>query len=117
MLGLGIYWGEGAKTTKRLWLCNNDPKLIKAWLAWCAHYLPTVEQYGQVYAHADVNGKMARRYWARLTGIRIRKKVVVTKSRKHPGETRISVRGTLRVCAGVGSAEWFVKTLYWISKL
>ena len=117
MLGLGLYWGEGSKTTKSLRLCNNDPKLIKMWLAWCARYLPTVAQYGQVYVHTDVDANDARRYWARTTRIRIKDKVVILKSRKDRTVTRVSLRGTLHIRAGVGSTEWFVKTMHWISKL
>jgi len=117
MLGLGLYWGEGAKTTKSLRLCNNDPKLIKMWLAWCARYLPTVGQRGQVYAHTDVDAKAARRYWARVTRIVISVNVVILKSRKDRTSTRVSLHGTLHVRAGVGSTEWFVKTMHWISKL
>lgn len=116
-LGLGLYWGEGSKTSKSLRICNNDPNLIKVWLAWCGRYLPTVSQYGQVYAHADVEAEKAKRYWSRITRIPISSKVVLLRSRKDRSVTRVSLRGTLRVRAGVGSAEWFVKTMYWISKL
>ena len=117
MLGLGLYWGEGAKTTKSLRLCNNDPKLIKMWLAWCARYLPTVAHYGQVYVHTDVDAKAARQYWARITRISIKDKVVILKRRKDRSVTRVSLHGTLHVRAGVGSTEWFIKTMHWISKL
>lgn len=117
MLGLGLYWGEGSKTTKSLRFCNNDPKLIRVWLAWCRRYLTAVEQYGQVYVHSDVDARAARRYWARVTGISIKDRIVKLKSRKDRTSTRVSIHGTLHIRAGVGSTEWFVKTMYWISKL
>lgn len=117
MLGLGLYWGEGSKTTKSLRICNNDPKLIKIWLAWCAKYLPDVEHYGRVYVHEDVDELTARRYWSRVAQIPIDGKSVVLKCRKDRSATRISTRGTLHLRAGAGSTEWFVKTMHWISKL
>jgi hypothetical protein len=117
MLGLGLYWGEGDKTTKSLGLSNNDARLIKVWIAWCRQYFPAVALSGRVQIHPDVDGTKARQYWSRVTGVTINPHAVYTKARKDKTPTRISIHGTIRIRACVGSTECFVKTMYWISKL
>lgn len=87
------------------------------WLAWCKRYLPNVKQRGRVHTHADVDPEAARRYWTRIARIEIDRNVAVAKPRKDKTTTRISIRGTLHIRAGVGSTEWFIKTMHWITKL
>ena len=117
-MGLGLYWGEGAKT-KALSISNSDPDLLRCWVAWCRKYLPEgLRQIVRVIAHADVDQQRARRFWSRVTGYPVAAHVTRINTRKKDrSPTRIAIHGTARVLVGVGAAEWFVKVMFWIGQL
>ena len=115
LLGIGLYWGEGARTQKYLSLSNNDPGLARVWLRWCSHYLPRgLKQHVRILAHADVDSFRARRYWARITRHAIVKHVTRLPTRGHGKPKKIAPYGTVEMRLGKGSAEWSTKMLVWI---
>jgi hypothetical protein len=53
LLGIGMYWGEGAKSPRaaQLRISNSDVNLLRAWLAWCQRFLPGVPLYNGINLH------------------------------------------------------------------
>jgi hypothetical protein len=117
MLGLGLYWGEGAKTQKSLVLSNSDPALIRIWIRWCAKYMPGVKHKARVTAHDDVDGDRAKHYWKTVTRSLVAEHVTRIVTRKDRAPTRICLYGTVRVTPIGNPGEWFVKVMYWIKKV
>ena len=116
--GLGLYWGEGTKL-RALSISNSDPDLLRCWVSWCRKYLPkNIQQIVRVTAHLDVDGERAKRFWKRVTGYPVAAHVTRIDTRKKDrSPTRVAIHGTARIQVGVGSTEWFVKVMYWISCL
>lgn len=115
LLGIGLYWGEGAKTQKCLGISNNDAGLLRLWARWCRRYLPrNAKQTVRILAHDDVSAERARRYWARVTGYPVAKHVTRLPTRGTGKPKRRAPYGTAIVRLGKGSAEWCTKMLIWI---
>lgn len=116
-MGLGLYWGEGAKTDKTLSITNSDPALIRVWMSWCRKFMPGIRQRVRITAHLDVDAEAARDYWKRVTGAEVAEKVTRINTRKKDSTpTRICVHGTVRVIPIGHPSEWFVKVMYWLGK-
>lgn len=117
--GLGLYWGEGGKTRKVLVMANSDPDLIRCWIKWCLRYLPKdLKQTVRVVAHNDVDGVRVRKFWANVTKWPVAAHVTRIDTRKKDRRpTRLARNGTVSVKPGRGSAECFVKMMYWLNKL
>ena len=115
--GLGLYWGEGAKT-KGLSITNNDPALMRCWARWCRIYSPKgLPQKVRVTAHLDVDEDRARCFWSQVTGYPVARHVTRINTRRGNSPTRIAVYGTARVQVCAGATEWLIKVMYWISQL
>lgn len=112
-MGLGLYWGEGAKTSKTLSIANSDPSAIKTWLKWCRKYLPPgTDLHVRVIVRDDNDVEKVKLYWENITKLRV--KVNTVPSKNEP--TRKNFTGTASVQVGKGSAEWFTKVMYCIHK-
>lgn len=113
-LGLGLYWGEGSKTSKSLSLVNSDPGLLRVWLRWCTAFIPNVPLRFRIQAHADVLPVSAVRFWRRELGITSHIAFSVnrpTSSKGKAAKVRPLRYGVLTVTARKGSSEWWHKMM------
>lgn len=118
MLGLGLYWGEGAKTNKQFNLSNADLNLIKCWLSWCNKFAKNVLLHYTVYGHEDVVQQEAFKFWGQNLGISIDKFVLsVPNSSKNKRPKRILPYGTLRIVGGTDGTEMHHKMMRWLEIL
>jgi len=114
LLGLGLYWGEGHKTSGRLELSNSDPELLKVWAAWCGRFLTDCELTASVMIHSDTDSKQALLFWE--TTLRLSVKVYW-----HSKRTKIDNKffhkklpyGTARVSV-TRSIRHFIKVMEWL---
>jgi hypothetical protein len=116
VLGVGLYWGEGEKTSggrKCLSLSNADPNLLRTWLRWCARFVPGVRLNFCLSIHDDGDLEAARTFWRRELNIEITW-VCVAVSRASQRKRRTLPYGTLKISLGRGSLEWHTKMLIWL---
>ena len=115
ILGVGLYWGEGEKTScnKRLALSNADPKLLRTWLRWCSRFVPGVRLNFWLCIHDNADLEEARAFWRRELNVEITWTSVAV-SRASKRRRRSLPQGTVKVSLGRGSLEWYTKMLVWL---
>jgi hypothetical protein len=117
LLGIGLYWGEGAKgrctMQSRLALSNSDPGLLRTWVRWCRCFLPDVPLYGQLIVHDTCDVGTARQFWERELSIPVASVTVAVSSASKRKRNSLP-NGTLCVRVGRGSVEWLTKMLVWL---
>ena len=66
-----LYWGEGAKTDKRLAFINSDPKLIKTYLSLLRAAFDIKEEklIAWLHLHSYHNRSEMITFWSGVTGI------------------------------------------------
>jgi hypothetical protein len=123
LLGIGLYWGEGDKMSRRrtprhsyprrLGLSNSDAGLLRVWLRWCQRFLPDVPLRYDLNIHEDCAVEAARQFWKRELGVEVNS-VSVAVSCASKRQRNSLPHGTLRICVGRGSCEWHTKMLVWL---
>lgn len=118
LIGVALYWAEGAKVSRCFQFINSDPKMIRMMMSWLRNVCGVLDdQIGvRIYAHKIYAKENPERYWAGIVGISASKfKSTVYKptpwtTKKNPsyiGCCRIELRGS----------ELYWKTITWISEL
>jgi len=114
LLGVGMYWGEGDKRTRRLSISNADPQFVVAWLRWCAVYAPSEQVFLHVNIHPDLCADDVHAYWESVAHGASRIRIIRVKSWKRPGEAEVRLPyGVAKVFVTRG-VEWHTKMLEWI---
>ena len=74
MVGLGLWIGEGSKTTEQLRLANSDPKVIALWVRWLKEIAGFQESdiFLTMHVYVDSDEETCKRYWQRIVGDTIR---------------------------------------------
>ncbi|HUY84997.1 MAG TPA: hypothetical protein VMU97_00610 [Candidatus Dormibacteraeota bacterium] len=70
MLGLGLYIGEGAKTTEFIRISNSDPAVIQLSIKWLKEVFGLTNENFSIRLHLypDCNPAKCQRYWQNVTG-------------------------------------------------
>ncbi len=64
VLGVTLYWGEGAKSKNYLDLVNSDPRALTAFTAWVRRYLDEEAEFVlALHLHEGNDEDAAKRYW------------------------------------------------------
>jgi hypothetical protein len=115
MLGIGLHWGEGEKTSagKRLALSNADVNLLHTWLAWCDRFVPGVRLNYWLCIHDTCDLEAARSFWRRELNVELTW-VSLAVSRSSKRRRRTLPHGTVKVSLGRGSLEWYTKMMVWL---
>lgn len=73
MLGLGIYLGEGKKSTESVRIINADPQIIKIAMRWFREVcnIPLQNFSLAIHIYPDITEKEALKFWSELTLIPI----------------------------------------------
>ncbi len=71
LLGLILYWAEGAKTPGQVSLSNSDPALIRMFVLWLQHSLSIdrTQLRVRVHIYPDVAVDEAEQHWANIVGV------------------------------------------------
>lgn len=71
MLGLGLYIGEGAKTTEWLRISNSDPAVIRLSIKWFKEVFGLTNENFSIRLHLYPDNKLdqCQRYWQDITGL------------------------------------------------
>ena len=115
LLGIGLYWGEGSKSSKcpSLRLSNSDVTLQRIWLDWCRRFLPGVPLASALNLHPNCDPEAARRFWEEQLDIKIGYVWVSVSSASKRSRNTLP-NGTLNIRVGRGSLEWYTKMMVWL---
>ena len=71
LIGLRLYWAEGAKSHGHVSIANSDPLLIRTFVLWLQRCLQISRERlrGTVHTHPDVDPVEAEAYWAEVIDI------------------------------------------------
>lgn len=105
MLGLGLYWGEGAKSdASTVSITNSDPDVLRVFLAWMEEFFPGEYERMAVciHHHRPEEDERVRNWWSAKLGLDLacfrRSCFAVSRSSKRcrhleHGTARINIRG------------------------
>jgi hypothetical protein len=102
MLALGIYMGEGAKTSRgTIALSNTDPRIIQIFVKFLLEKFRILPRQlrAQVGLHSHLSASQAEAYWSSVSGIPKKSfvKTVIQHNRKSKGERDKLPYGTLTI--------------------
>jgi hypothetical protein len=71
MLGIGLYIGEGSKTTSSVRVTNSDPKIIKTFICWFKKILnlQNINFSIRIHTYPDNNQEDLIIFWMKETGL------------------------------------------------
>lgn len=71
IMGLMLYWAEGAKTSRRFAFINSDPEVIKIIMRWLRELFGLLENdiLVRVYIHHVYKNEDCEKYWSDIIGI------------------------------------------------
>jgi hypothetical protein len=115
LLGVGLYWGEGHKSSRcpRLRLCNADMHLLRVWLAWCRRFLPGVPLKYEINLHPNCDADEARRFWEEHLNIKVTSTWAAISAASRRRRNTLP-NGTLNIQVCRGSLEWYTKMMIWL---
>lgn len=115
LLGIGLYWGEGDKSSgeSRLRISNADVHLLRVWLAWCQRFLPGIPLRTALNLHPNCDVEAARRFWEEQLNIKIGYVWIAASSASKRRRNALP-NGTLNIRVGRGSLEWYTKMMVWL---
>lgn len=71
--GVALYWAEGSKKTRKLELCNSDPKMIKFMIDWFTKYFGLdISRFSARISINEIHKKreeVIKKYWSGVTKI------------------------------------------------
>ncbi|MGB5565126.1 MAG: hypothetical protein WBN93_02245 [Acidimicrobiia bacterium] len=84
VVGVALYWGEGAKTRNSCSLTNADPAVLRTFVSWVRSYLDADAQFVlSLHLHEGNDDNTSQTYWREQTGLL---EAPFTKTYfKHPG--------------------------------
>lgn len=102
MLGLGLYIGEGAKTTESIRISNSDPVIIATSIRWLkeACNLSNENMTIRIHIYPDNDEIKAKKYWRKVTSLpykNFRKTIVDVRTNKKPGNNSKLPHGTAHI--------------------
>jgi hypothetical protein len=120
LMGLMLYWAEGAKT-QGIALTNSDPYVIKAFVLWLERCLGVsrAQLKAEVHAYPNLDIDEAERYWADVIGVpatQFYKPQIDLREKKRSDKHGRLPYGTVHVkVIGRGSSELHRRVLGWIA--
>lgn len=120
LVGLMLYWAEGAKTQSIASVTNSDPRIIKLFVIWLEQCLQVDRSQlrGEVHIYPDIDVDEAETYWSAISGIprsQFYKAQVDQRSHKSITKRGKLKYGTLHVkVLGAGSTKLHRNILGWI---
>lgn len=102
MLGLGLWIGEGSKTTEQIRVVNSDPRLVRLYMRWLREVCELSDQNITVAMHLypDSDETSCREYWQSITNLpatQFRKTQVDRRTNKQAAKIGKLLHGTLHI--------------------
>lgn len=72
LIGLGLYWGEGSKTSRgSASFFNSDPRSIQIMMRFYKEIgeVPDLKFRGHIFLHPHLDSSKAEEYWSKISGI------------------------------------------------
>lgn len=72
LIGIALYWGEGAKKTKNtLSFSNSDPEMIRLWMRFLKEIygVPAPKIKAHIHAYKHNKPGEVEKYWSKITGL------------------------------------------------
>jgi len=71
LIGIALYAGEGYKMDGKVGFTNADPNIISFMMDWYTKFVKIDKQRirGAIWMHEELDEKLARAFWSKLTGI------------------------------------------------
>ena len=123
MLGLGLYIGEGSKTTGSVGFVNSDPKAILLIVSWLREVIGISNDNFSLFLHIypDNDEQEAKEYWSKLTKIpltRFNKTSIDCRTNKSKRKRNMLKYGTLHLRVRAhGESKYgvflFRKIMFW----
>lgn len=115
--GVAMYFAEGTKGDKNVSFSNTDPKAIKFMTSWLRRFcnVPEKKFRASLYLHDNLNEKMAKQFWSKLTRIpldQFRKSYIVKNNPNRLRKVR-HIYGVLKIT--VSNANLHRKIMGWIN--
>lgn len=114
LLGIGLYWAEGAKRNSYFAFMNSDPDMINLMLLWIEKYLGiSKEDVGlRLFVHKAYRDEHNEEFWAKYTGYGLEhfKKTILK-----PGTALVKRRPNYKGCIRieVTKVKYLRKMKYW----
>ena len=120
LLGVSLYWGEGAKSSKgNVTVANSDPAIIKIMMQFFREKMKVPESKFRCHVHTFSHKKVlvAEKYWSGITGVPVRQfyKTYTKNSSASKGKKDSLPFGT--VALYVSNTEMFWTMMGWIEGL
>ncbi len=116
LIGIALYWGEGAKTLRSgVQFSNSDPAMVKIIMEFfkinCE--VPIEKFRGHIHLHPHLNENKAKKYWHTISGIPLNQFYKTTKqqSRASKGKKDSLPFGTINI--HICNTELFLKIKGW----
>lgn len=113
LVGLTLYWAEGAKTNERFQFANSEPALIKLMIQWLELVgRPKNILKFRLYTHTPFKNEHFENFWSKTIQIPLNQFLkTVYKSTPHTLKKNPLYRGCMRIdCRGV---DLFYKIVEW----
>lgn len=116
-IGLGLYWGEGAKYTRgKVCFYNSDPRLVQMMM----HFFKMTCQVsddkikGQVLLHPHLDASRAEKYWSKISGIPLSQfqKTSQQHNKASKGKKDTLPMGTFTI--GIYDTSLFLRIMGWM---
>lgn len=116
-LGIGLYWGEGAKSSRgSACFYNSDPRAVQVMMRFYREVcdVPLSKFKARVHIHGHLDTQAAIDYWSRVSGIPTSQfgKPATQKSRGSKGKKDTLPYGTFTI--GVYDTKLYLKIMGWI---
>ena len=124
MLGLGLYLGEGGKSTELIRIVNSDPEIIQLSIAWFESLGVTTTQFApRLHVYPDTDIRVALQYWSQVTRVpesQFQKSYIDIRTNKKKKKAGKLPHGTLHLTVNSGGNKkygvfFFRKIMAWIS--
>lgn len=117
MLGIGLFWGEGSKTSRGvIELSNTDPRVIQMHVLFLRQVCKVDPKkiHGHVGIHSHLSTEQAEKYWSKISGIPLVQfyRTSIQKSKAGKGRRDPLPHGTFSV--GVNSTEMRLRLEGWM---
>jgi hypothetical protein len=118
LIGLVLYWAEGAKKHEVFQFTNSDPRAVKAMMRWLTEIceIPKEKIKIRVFIHKVYAHENCEKFWSKITGVPISKlQKTIYKPTLHKVKKNPQYKGCVQL--RVYSVEFFWKIMGWIQKL
>jgi hypothetical protein len=120
LIGLCLYWGEGAKTLRSgVQFSNSDPLMVKVMMKFFKKIckIPLNKFRGHIHLHPHLNSVSAIKYWHKVSGIPISQFYKTTKQQNRASKNKKDSLpfGTFNI--QICNTELFLRIKGWTSGL